>query len=391
MADLKEIAESNRPKPGRKTSKPKLVKTLQEVSLALPLADEVVYQHALLCQVALPASDPKANRYWSVENGRSSLIIQAGIVKDQRTKKLIEVGLPYGVTARLLFINLVSEILKNKKKYQQTGERIISLEKSMSAFIKRLGLPVTKHYINNVKEQILRMSRAQFTFIVTAEGVPHDGYSDIKLFDKHDLWYPESADQLGFWPSFVEPTAKFTEFVINHAVPLDERAVASLSEGTLTLDIYAWLAHRLCRVNKETPEFVDWKSLYEIYGKGYAKTNKFKEKFREALHKVLHAYPRAANSVTEGICVVKNGNKQSGRYSGFWLEYTPPPVPHSSDYKPQLEGKKKHVIDIKPVKGKRSRAQVEATVYRPPSEADILKMSREELDKLPKINKKKKK
>ena len=46
MAKLRAIAENNRPVAGRKASKPKLVKTLQEVSLTAPLASEVVYQHS---------------------------------------------------------------------------------------------------------------------------------------------------------------------------------------------------------------------------------------------------------------------------------------------------------------------------------------------------------
>lgn len=166
MAKLRANAENNRPVAGRKASKPKLVKTLQEVSLTAPLASEVVYQHSLLCQVAMPASDPHKERYWHVTNGRNSLMIQSGSIVDQRTNKIVEVGLPYGVTARLLFINLVSQILKNKKKYLETGSRVINIEDSMSAFVKRLGFPVTSHYIKTVKEQILRISRAQFTFVL---------------------------------------------------------------------------------------------------------------------------------------------------------------------------------------------------------------------------------
>ena len=383
MAKLRANAENNRPVAGRKASKLKLVKTLQEVSLTAPLASEVVYQHSLLCQVAMPASDPDKERYWHVTNGRNSLMIQSGSIVDQRTNKIVEVGLPYGVTARLLFINLVSQILKNKKKYLETGSRLINIEDSMSAFIKRLGFPVTNHYIKNVKEQILRISRAQFTFVLGGEN--KQIYEDIKLFSKHDLWYPQSSEQLGLWPSLVEPTREFTEFVINYAVPLDERAVSSLKEGALALDIYAWLAHRLCRVPEKTPDFVDWKSLYEIYGKGYKKVNKFKERFREALEKVLHVYPAAASSVTEGICIVKSGNTQKGRYSGFWLERTAPPVPFSDNYKP-ISGedkKKKYVIAPKPIEKNRVRSKIQATVYIPPTEEDFVKMSKEERARLP--------
>lgn len=385
MAKLRKTADDNKPVVGRKASKAKLVKTLQEVSLTAPLASEVVYQHALLCQVAMPASDPKNKRHWHVTNGRNHLMMQAGHIIDQRTNQVVDVGLPYGVTARLLFINLVSQILKNKGKYLKSGERTINVEDSMSAFIRRLGFPVTKHYISNVKEQILRMSRAQFTFVLGSEN--SQVYNDVKLFSKHDLWYPQTPDQLNLWPSKVEPTVEFTEFVLRYAVPLDERAVSQLTEGTLTLDIYQWLAHRLCRVDREVPDFVDWKSLYEIYGKGYGKINKFKEKFRIALDKVLHVYPAAVRAVTEGICIVKAGHTQTGRYSGFWLEYTAPPVPHTDNYNySQIERKTtRFVIDAKPARQKRRKATVEATVYKPPTEAQAIQMTENQLNSLPKV------
>jgi len=50
------------------------------------------------------------------------------------------------------------------------------------------------------------------------------------------------------WPSTVRLSPDHWENLKNHAVPLDEVAIAALSHNAMALDIYAWLAQRLHRV-----------------------------------------------------------------------------------------------------------------------------------------------
>jgi hypothetical protein len=39
----------------------------------------------------------------------------------------------------------------------------------------------------------------------------------------------------------------------------------------MALDIYVWLAQRLHRVPTSKPQFVDWDSLHEQFGQGFAR------------------------------------------------------------------------------------------------------------------------
>jgi hypothetical protein len=51
-------------------------------------------------------------------------------------------------------------------------------------------------------------------------------------------------------------SAEYFESLQEHGVPLDERALAALAHSPLALDVYAWLAQRLCRVHPNKPVFI---------------------------------------------------------------------------------------------------------------------------------------
>ncbi len=118
------------------------------------------------------------------------------------------------------------------------------------------------------------------------------------------------------WNSNVRLSDDYFNSLVNHAIPLDERALAALSNNALALDLYSWLAQRLHRVEKGKPEFIPWAALKEQFGEGYGEMYKFKQKVRETL-KLVHLQYRAARFSEE-----KN--------KGLWLEHSAPPIPPST-------------------------------------------------------------
>jgi hypothetical protein len=98
----------------------------------------------------------------------------------------------------------------------------------------------------------------------------------------------------------------------SHAVPLDERALAALANSPMALDVYAWLAQRLCRIREGKTQFVAWANLYDQFGQGFSRARKFREVFFDVLIQVWSQYPAAAFDVDE---------------RGMTLEASPPPVP----------------------------------------------------------------
>jgi hypothetical protein len=132
-----------------------------------------------------------------------------------------------------------------------------------------------------------------------------------------DLWFPKQ-DQRVLWSSTVRLSEEYFQTLGQHAVPLDHRAVAALSSSSMALDVYVWLAQRLHRVPAGKPQFVDWASLHEQFGQGFARIRDFRRKFLQTLSHVTSAYPAARMSADD---------------RGMTLSHSPPPVAPRSTQK----------------------------------------------------------
>ena len=73
---------------------------------------------------------------------------------------------------------------------------------------------------------------------------------DAKPIKRFEAWLQHDSSQKTLWPGVLELSPEFFETLTHHAVPLDYRAIAALKHSALALDVYTWLAHRLCRINK---------------------------------------------------------------------------------------------------------------------------------------------
>ena len=90
---------------------------------------------------------------------------------------------------------------------------------------------------------------------------------------------------------------RYFESLMQHAVPLNENAVARLSHSAMALDVYTWLTQRLHRVDPSKPAFVPWVSLKEQFGHGYHRMDNFKRVFRTTLRQVAIVYREAKYSL----------------------------------------------------------------------------------------------
>lgn len=265
---------------------------------------EAIFQHSVLCQTFLPYRNPgKEIRIWKQRQGNVSLAVQASESYNPEIDDFEFIGLPYGAKARLILAHINSEAIRSQS-------RIVDVEDSMTAFIKRIGLNVDGRTVHEVKNQLRRLTTSTLSLGYT------DGdrglQVDLKIVKAFDIWFPKDERQRVLWNSTVQLTEDYYNSLANHAIPLDERALAALSHNSMALDIYAWLAQRLHRINPSNPQFVSWNDLKGQFGSGYSEMYKFKQIFRKYLQLTRLQYRQAK--------IEEEDNK------GFWLRHSPSPI-----------------------------------------------------------------
>ena len=227
--------------------------------------------------------------------------IQAGRALDPTTDDFVDVGLPWGPKARLVLYHLNAEALKQQS-------RAIEVEDSLTAFVRRtLDLDPKGRNIRSVKDQLARLSAADFRL-----GATHEKGRSVTLkstiIDGLELWAPRDPSQKMLWPTVIQFSHAYFESLMQHAVPLNEQAVARLSHNAMVLDIYSWLAQRLHRVEPLRAAFVPWASLKEQLGQGYGRMDNFKRVFRKTLKQASVVYQEARFSEDQkGMRLLNSG------------------------------------------------------------------------------------
>jgi len=89
----------------------------------------------------------------------------------------------------------------------------------------------------------------------------------------------------------------FYEQLRKHPVPLEEAAVRAVSNNSMALDVYAWLAYRLHSLASPRP--VSWHALRPQFGAGFGRMDNFRAKYLAALRLALAVYPAARVDVEE--------------------------------------------------------------------------------------------
>jgi Plasmid encoded RepA protein len=219
------------------------------------------------------------------------------------TGKWVKLAIPFGPKPRLILTHLNREALIH-------ASPEIEVEYSLTAFMKRiLGFDPNGKEIRKFKDQLTRLAASMIRLAVIQGDRAFQ--IDTKVVTAFDLWFPKDQRQRVLWPSTVHLSLDYFESLQCHAVPLDERAVAALSHSAMGLDIYAWLAQRLHRVDPGRPGFIPWNALKEQFGHQYGRMDNFKRVFRHTVDMVLTQY-RAARIELDG--------------RGMTLRNSPPPI-----------------------------------------------------------------
>jgi Plasmid encoded RepA protein len=220
-----------------------------------------------------------------------SILLEAGKLYSGR--EFVDMPLPYGVTPRLVMVYVSTEAIR-------TQCRTVEIGQSMREFLTALGMSTSggeRGGYAALKRQMEALAACRLTLGMQDHG--RVVTIDSKPIKRFEAWIQPSGGRGGrgegdhdglqqaLWPGVLELSQS------NHAVPLDYRALAALQHSALALDIYTWLAHRLCRVTRPQGVKLSWSNLRDQFGQEYADNRNFKHEFKRSLHQVTAVYPEA--------------------------------------------------------------------------------------------------
>jgi len=270
-----------------------------------------VFQHSALCQTYFPYRDVAGQDYWKREQGQVVLSVQALKVENPISGETEILGIPYGPKVRLIMAFLNTEIIRKQS-------RVIEVEDSMTRFIRHnLGLNTDGKTIRTVKEQLARLATCIVAISFRDRENAKIDRQQGTIIDGFDLWFPKDESQRVLWTSYFEVSDKYAQSLFEHAVPLDMRAIGSLANNAMALDIYAWTAQRAHRVDHRQPAFIPWQGLYEQFGFGYKRIRDFRKVFIENLKVVSLVYPDLK---------IELADRKSGQPAGLLIHRSPPPI-----------------------------------------------------------------
>ena len=247
--------------------------------------NEICFQHSVFCQTGLPYRDPGNDvREWKREQGAVSLLVEAGQARHPKSREWVKLGLPWGTKPRLILAHLNAEALRQ-------NSPIIEVEDSLSAFVKRIRGFDSGREIRAFKDQLSRLSVAIVRLATTRGDRPFQ--TNTPIVEDFELWPELDERQRVLWPQTIQLSSRYFNSLQQHAVPLIEADLGALAHTAMGLDIYAWLAQRLHRIDPKKPAFIAWANLKEQFGPDYGRMNNFKKVFRIALAQVQRRYQTA--------------------------------------------------------------------------------------------------
>jgi len=253
------------------------------------------FLHGVLCQVGLPRSKVDGSTF-ERRSGSASLRIKAGELWNG--KEWIAQPIPFGTRPRLALIHVSSEAVRTRSSEVEVG-------RSLRDFLVRLGLDASGREYSTFKKQMNALAACEMRLGF--------GTSTLRVqpIEEFEAWLHPTGSQAVLWPGVLRLSDRFYESLAASAVPLDPRALSALSHSALALDLYAWAAQRLHRIEKTGGVKLSWSNLAEQFGGEYADRRNFKRKFRVALREALAVYPGAVVELVPG---------------GLLLKPSPPPI-----------------------------------------------------------------
>lgn len=278
----------------------KILTAAEDIYGTPPTGDDMAFTHAVFCQVGLPRSKVEGREFMR-QSGNAWVSVQAGWL-DEPGKGPVAQSIPYGAMPRLALAWVSTYAVRNKTREIPIGD-------SAAEFLRLMGMDSDGRRYTTLRQQMHALAACRLQ--IGYKGRTFNG----QAVEQFDAWLTnKETRQRSLWPGLMVLSDHFHSALLDSAVPLDNRALHALKGSALALDIYAWLAHRLHRIEGKG-QILHWKSLREQFAQEYQGKDPdkdFKGSFLPQLKKVLAVYPQAKVKPVSG---------------GLLLLGSPPPIP----------------------------------------------------------------
>ena len=239
-------------------------------------------------QAALPHKKLADDQIWQITSEKVTLLVEPGRRPAGEGLPPIAVGVPYGSRARLIMLYLQTEALR-------TGSREVALGKSLRDLARADGNLVRRQKYPGRQ----RASGAHFPMPphFPFRRRPGQSAGEPKYRRHGSVFNTDDPAQGSLFLETANLSEVFFEQLKRHPVPLEEAAIRAISNNSLALDIYCWLAYRLHALT--LPRLVTWKAMKGQFGGGFTKLAHFKHKFQPNLVLALAVYRDAKVEVDE--------------------------------------------------------------------------------------------
>jgi Plasmid encoded RepA protein len=238
----------------------------------------ISFQYVPLIQCSFPHGDPGDVTTFTRRNGWLELTLATARA---------EIGLPYGVPARLLTIYCASEAIR-------TRSPEIFLGQTVNDFLRLLDIPITRGERGSKAVYANQLRRLIHCMVSVDENIrDQNGRVGLHLrnalfAEEARLWWEEEGVDRG---SSLVLSHVLYDSILERSAPLATSAIRQLRKSPMDLDVYAWLVHRLFSLGK--PSAMSWAQLSGQFGHSYGEVRYFRRFFLDSLKRVLKVYPEA--------------------------------------------------------------------------------------------------
>lgn len=231
----------------------------------------------ILCQVGLPRKQV-AGRDFVRTSGDAWISVSAGFLDVAGHGRVLQ-PIPYGPLPRLALAWISTQAVRTKSPEIVLGD-------SAADFLRALGHGADGRRYRAMDRQMHALAACDM----------RTGFRGTTTYSKpirtFQDWQPlRELAQRPLWQGRLLLGQEYYQALLNSPVPLDAQALLTLKGTALGLDIYVWMAYRLCWL--EAPLTLSWAALAGQFGHEYANPKDFRKAFLAALAKVGQAYPQA--------------------------------------------------------------------------------------------------